>query len=221
MSWADFYLLCLAVGALWSLASLLLGGMHLGGHAPHAHGALHAGSAHPGGPLHAGGAHHAGASGAKGMLRNASWMGSMLNPSCVAVFLAWFGGVGYLLTRHSGLSFWIDLLFAVGLGVVGASLLAGFLRFLQSRDQPLDAADYQMIGVLGEVSCAIRPDGVGEVIYVRDGARKLTPARSETHQQIERGEEVVVTRYEEGIAYVRTWAAMLELRNVPAPPSDR
>ncbi len=30
MRWPDIYLLCFAVGALWSLATLLLGGFHLG-----------------------------------------------------------------------------------------------------------------------------------------------------------------------------------------------
>jgi hypothetical protein len=67
-----------------------------------------------------------------------------------------------------------------------------------------------MVGVLGHVSNPIRPDGVGEVIYVRDGARKPVPARTEDGQEIKRGEEVIVTRYEKGIAYVRTWDAMTQ-----------
>jgi hypothetical protein len=51
---------------------------------------------------------------------------------------------------------------------------------------------------------------VGEVIYVRDGTRRPLAARSEDRSQIERGEEVIVTRYEKGIAYVRTWDAMTQ-----------
>ncbi len=192
MNWPDIYLLCFAVGVLWSLASLLLGGFHAG----HVHaGHMHAGHAPTG---------HAAPHGL------ASWMGAMANPSCAAVFLAWFGGVGYLLTRHSGLGFWIDLAMACALGLTGAWFLAAFLRFLQSREQPLDPADYEMNGVLGQVSSPIRPDGVGEVIYTRDGARRVVAARSEDAQQIARGEEVIVTRYERGIAYVRTWAAMTQ-----------
>ena len=66
-----------------------------------------------------------------------------------------------------------------------------------------------MIGVLGKVSCPIRADGVGEVIYVRDGARKPVAARSQDGMAVGRGEEVIVTRYERGVAYVRTWAAMV------------
>jgi membrane protein implicated in regulation of membrane protease activity len=133
---------------------------------------------------------------------------SMLNPSCLAVFLAWFGGVGYMLTRYSGLAFWANVVIAIALGLTGAWLLASFLRFLQAREKTLDAADYEMVGVLGKVTCGIRPDGVGELIYARDGARKATPACSDDGTEIPRGCEVIVTRYEKGIAYVRTWEAM-------------
>ena len=202
MNWPDIFLFCFAVGALWSFASLLLGGMHLG-HSGHGHMHVHAHShgAHGHGHAHAHAVHQDGAP---------SWIGSMVNPSCAAVYLAWFGGVGYLLTRHSGLAFWLDLVIAIAVGLTGAWILAGFLRFLQSRDQPLDPSDYEMVGVLGVVSSTIRPDGVGEMIFVRDGARVPVAARSESGQEIPRGEEVVVTRYEKGIALVRTWAAMTQ-----------
>jgi membrane protein implicated in regulation of membrane protease activity len=216
MSWPDIFLLCFAVGCLWALISLLLGGLHLGhsgtghgGHLGHAS-AGHAG--HPGTPMGQGGTSlgHLGPQGkfARPLNGNLSWVGSMANPSCVAVFLAWFGGIGYLLTRHSGFAFWLDLLLAVAVGLVGAWILAAFLRFLQLREQPLNPADYEVVGVLGEVSCAIRPKGVGELIYVRDGSRHALPARAEDGQEIRRGEEAVVMRYEKGIAYVRTWEAM-------------
>jgi membrane protein implicated in regulation of membrane protease activity len=200
---------------LWALASLLLGGLHLGhGHAGHAHighgAAPQAHVSHSGAPSKIGGA-----SG-----NEVSWFGSMANPSCAAVFLAWFGGVGYLLTRHSGLAFWLDLVLALAVGATGAWILAAFLRFLQSREQPLNPADYDMVGVLGQVSCTIRRDGVGEVIYVRDGARKAIAARSEDTQEIKRGEEVVVTRYEKGIAYVRTWEAMTQKGSVARRPES-
>lgn len=205
MSWPDIFLLCFAVGSLWALVSLVAGGMHLGhGHAGHAVGhAAHSGASH----AHV--AHPAGGAG---------WFASLANPSCGAVFLAWFGGVGYLLTRHSGLAFWLDTLLALAVGAVGAWILAAFLRFLQSREQPLDPADYQMIGVLGQVSCGIRPDGTGEIMYVRDGARRAIPARSEDRMELRRGEEVVVTRYEKGIAYVRTWEAMTRRDGLNARP---
>jgi membrane protein implicated in regulation of membrane protease activity len=217
MSWPDIYLLCFAVGSLWSIASLLLGGLHLG-HSGSAHaGHTHLGHGHIGTHGHLGHGHpvahpHAGDHGqaARSLADDVSWIGSLINPSCAAVFLAWFGGIGYLLTRHSGLGFWIDLGIAVAVGLTGAWFLAAFLHFLQSREQPLNPTDYEMVGVLGQVSCRIRPGGVGEIIYVRDGARRMAPARSEDGREIGRGEEVVVTRYEKGTAYVRTWEAMTQ-----------
>jgi membrane protein implicated in regulation of membrane protease activity len=207
MNWPDIYLLCFFVGALWSLASLLLGGFHMGHHG-HVHVGHAQGHGHAHGPAKFG-SPKVGHSG-HGESAVAGWLGAMANPSCVAVYLCWFGGVGYLLTRHSGLQFWANLLIAIAVGLVGAWILAAFLRFLQSREQPLDAADYEMIGILGRVSSTIRAGGVGELIYVRDGARRPLAARSEDGQEIRRDEEVVVTRFEKGIAYVRTWDAMTQ-----------
>jgi membrane protein implicated in regulation of membrane protease activity len=212
MSWSDIFLLCFAIGVLWSLATFLLGGLHIGhlhahGHATHFG---HAQGAHVhGAHVHSGHA-HAGHSHTAPHNEPAGWIGSMLNPSSVAVFLAWFGGVGYVLTRHTGLALLIDIAIAIVIGLIGAWFLAAFLRFLQAREKPLDPVDYDLIGVLGQVSATIRKDGVGEVIYVRDGCRKSLPARSEDAAEIKRGEEVVVTRFEKGIAFVRTWEAMTQ-----------
>ena len=199
MIWPDIYLFCFAVGVLWTLAALLLGGFHVG---------------HTGSPSMHGHVTHS------HVAKDLNWMPSVVNPSCAAIFLAWFGGVGYLLARHSGLDFWINLGIALAVGLSGALLLATFLRVLESREQPMHATDYEMVGVLGQVASTIRPDGVGEVIYVRDGARKPVPACSDEGKEITRGEEVIVTRYEKGIAYVRTWDAMTHApAEVPRPES--
>jgi membrane protein implicated in regulation of membrane protease activity len=116
--------------------------------------------------------------------------------------------VGYLLARHTGVGFWAGLCIAVVLGLLGASILAWFLRFLTSREKPLDPADYEIVGVLGRISAPILAGGVGELIYARDGIRRALPARSEDGHEIGRNEEVVVMRYEKGIAYVRAWNAV-------------
>ena len=195
------YLLCFVVGAVWTLAALLLGGIHFGhhglgpGHTDHGH-TWHgedaqSGQNAPGGPKH-----------------GPMPFGYLINPSCAAVFLAWFGGVGYLLARHTGLGFWAAFCIAAGVGLSGAWILASFLRFLTSRERPLDPADYEIVGVLGRVSVPIRSGGVGELIYVRDGTRRALCARAEESQEIGRNEEVVVMRFEKGIAYVRTWDAV-------------
>lgn len=143
----DIYLLCFAVGAIWSLATVLLGGLHLG----HGHG----GHAHTGGHGHGG--HHGHSTYTHGSSALAGWLGSMTNPNSIAVFLAWSGGIGYLLSRHTGFEFWTDLAIALLFGFFGAWLLAAFLRFLQNHEKPLDPSDYDLIGTLGRVSSPIRP----------------------------------------------------------------
>jgi len=195
MNSSEIYLICFGIGTLWSIVSLFLGGMHLG----HAHGG-HAHASHGHGQAHG----HAQPSGW------VSWLGTLLTPGCIAIFLAWFGAIGYLLTRHSALGNFADSAIAILVGLAGAVLLGLFLRWLQSHEKPLEATDTDVVGMLGRVSSTIRPDGVGEVIYVRDGSRRSTPARSEDGQEIQREEEVVVTRHEKGIAFVRTWAALTQ-----------
>jgi membrane protein implicated in regulation of membrane protease activity len=198
MNWSEIYLVCFGVGSLWSVVSVLLGGMH-SGHGAHGHighGHAHIGHGHS----------HVGHSSSE----FSNWLGALLTPGAIAVFLAWFGGIGYILTRHSSLTRWLDLSIAILLGLVGAFILGSFLRWLQSHEKPLDPADTEILGMLGRVSSTIRPAGCGEMIFVRDGSRRAVPARSEDGQEISRDEEVVVTRYEKGIAFVRTWAALTQ-----------
>jgi len=63
-----------------------------------------------------------------------------------------------------------------------------------------------MVGVLGRVCSPIREGGTGEIIYSQAGTRRTCGARSEDGGAINKGEEVMVSRYEKGIAYVRRWA---------------
>jgi hypothetical protein len=81
-------------------------------------------------------------------------------------------------------------------------------KVLMSYDENMDAADYEMVGVLGRISSAIRVGGTGEMVYAQMGTRRVCGARSDGASAIEKGTEVVVTRYEKGIAYVRLWSEM-------------
>jgi len=65
------------------------------------------------------------------------------------------------------------------------------------------------VGVLGHVTSGIHEGGTGEIVYSQEGARHTCGARSEDGSAIERGTEVVVTRYEKGLAYVRVWTDMV------------
>jgi hypothetical protein len=62
-----------------------------------------------------------------------------------------------------------------------------------------------MVGVLGRITSPIRAGGTGELLYSQAGTRRCAAARSDDGIAVEKGAEVIVTRYEGGIAYVRTW----------------
>jgi len=217
MSWADFYLICFAVGFCFSFFSFVFGGARTGRlHLPHFHG--HAGGAH----LPAAGAGTAHASAASGHAvagANSSTDSSLAHAQVNSVspfnfvtltaFLAWFGGAGYLLTRYSTLWVGFGLLASVTIGLVGGGVVFLFLtKVLISDEENMDPADYEMVGVLGRVSSPIRAGGTGEIIYTQMGTRRVCGARSDDGSAIAKGTEVVVTRYDKGLAYVRLWTEM-------------
>ena len=194
MTLADFYLVCFVVGFFLSLVMFLGGGMNL--HVPHFH--VHAPVTHFHGGAHAG--HGAGGHGTQI---------SPFNLLTLTAFLAWFGGTGYLLTRHSAIWFWGALGISLLSGTGGAAIIYLFMsRVLSSEDEALDPADFEMVGVLGRLSIPIREGGTGELIYSQAGTRRVCGARTEDGSAILKGTEVVVTRYERGIAYVRPWSEM-------------
>jgi len=190
MSWETFYFFCFCLGFLCSLISFLAGSTHLHLHVPRG---LHGHAGH--GP------------GVKGSQTSPIKFGT------VAAFLAWFGGVGYLLTRYSSIWALAALGFAVVSGLMGAAVVFWFLfKVLLKHDRDLDPADYEMVGVLGRLSSTVREDGTGEMIFSQNGVRRAASARSEDGRPIARGVEVVVTRYERGIAYVRAWEEISEFK---------
>jgi len=135
---------------------------------------------------------------------------SPFNPPTLAAFLAWFGGTGYLLTRFSTLWVGLGLLLSAASGLVGGGIIFLFLtKVLMSEEENMDPADYEMVGVLGKLSVSVREGGgTGELVYSQAGTRRVCGARSEDGSAMAKGAEVVVTRYEKGIAYVRLWSEM-------------
>jgi len=193
MTWADFYLICFVVGLTFSVVSFVAGSIHL--HWPHFH--FHVGGPAAHGPS-LGGGPGGRAGGTRGIGR--------VNIGTVAAFLAWFGGTGYLLTRYYSVWFLIVLGLAVLSGLGGAAVLFLFLaKVLIRKEEDLDPADYEMVGVLGRINSVIRSSGTGEMIFSQAGARRAVAARSPDGLVIPKGTEVVVTHYERGIAYVRPW----------------
>ena len=207
ITWADFYLFCFAVGFCFSFFSFVFGGARMGKlHLPHlhAHGATHLPS--PVFPAH-GPATSASGAGVAGTRAAQGGGVSPFNFVSLMAFLAWFGGAGFLLTRYSGLWVGFGLLVAIVFGLIGGGIVFVFIsRVLIRPDEDMDPADYEMVGVLARVTSPIRESGTGEIVYTQMGTRRVCGARSEDREAIAKGTEVVVTRYDKGIAYVRLWS---------------
>jgi membrane protein implicated in regulation of membrane protease activity len=175
------YLICFILGLVLSILSVAGGLTH-----------LHIGR------LHVGHAAHAHTHGSTHSM-------SSVNGFTITAFLCWFGAAGYLLYRYSSLINLTILLLAILSGIAGAALLWTILfKLLLPRERVLTAEETEMPGVIAQVSDSIRDNGgIGEIIFSQTGARRSTAARSEDGTPIQRGAEVVVIRYERGIAYVR------------------
>jgi hypothetical protein len=181
MNWELFYLICFIVGFVFSTLSFLTGTLHL--HIP-AKFHLHMGR---------GGFHTHG-------------LAAFVNSFTFMAFLTWFGGAGYLVTHYSSLWIGFALLLATLAGLAGAAIVGAFyVRVMLKYDTGIDPAEYDMIGVLGRVSSSIRGGGTGEIVFQQVGTRRSCGARAEDGGAVAKGTEVVVTRYERGIAYVRSW----------------
>ncbi len=204
MTWSEFYLLCFLVGFSLSVLSFLAGAVHL--HLPfnmhfpfHGHVGGNAGG-HVGGH----GPHHGGAQGHSGT--HISWF----NAFTVLAFLTWFGGTGYILTKKSHLIAILSLTIAIVVGLIGAWLVFRFMARLMKENGEMFDWDYRHEGAVGTVSMMIRPNGTGEVIFEQQGIRRSAGARSEDGSPIEKGSEVVISRYEKGIAYVKKWDEFID-----------
>ena len=177
-AWETFYLICFALGLSFTVLSFL-------GMSSHLHFHVHA--------------HSHGGHGAKGSV-------SVVNGFTLAAFLCWFGGCGYLLERYGNFAMPLVLGFSTITGIVGAAILFWFMaRVLLPHERELTAADTEVVGVLGKVTGTIREDGAGEIQFSQNGARRFAVARSEAGVAIPRDVEVVVMRYEQGVAWVRLW----------------
>jgi membrane protein implicated in regulation of membrane protease activity len=183
MNWESFYLGCFLIGFFFSLLSFVAGFGFL--HLPGLH--VHTGHAAGGG------------------------QNSPVNFGTIAAFLAWFGGTGYLLMRYSNIWALLALGIAFMSGLGGAAAIFWFLvKVLLADEKELDPEDYDMIGVLGSVSSTVHEGGTGEMIFSQAGARRAAAIRGENAEPIPKGVEVVVTRFEKGIAYVRRWEELSE-----------
>jgi hypothetical protein len=215
MTWSDLYLGCFIVGFSLSLLSFLAGAVHIhlpfkmhwpfhGWHLGH-HGALGGGRGAAGGASHA--AAHAGSNSGASHL---SWF----NASTALAFLAWFGGIGYILAVHSTMVALVALLIAVASGLAAAWIVFKFMvKLMNEEGSHLKDEDYRHEGIVATVTMPIRENGIGEIVFLQGGVRKSAGARSHDGKPLELGVEVVTERYENGIAYVHRWSEFTKLED--------
>jgi membrane protein implicated in regulation of membrane protease activity len=186
MNWESFYLTCFLVGLLLTVVSFVFGGhFHLPVHVslPHGWHLPHIGIRH--------GSHD---------------QGSPLSLTTLLMFLTWFGGTGYVMSHYHNTTAVVALFCSAAVGFLGGALMNVFtMRVFVANEHPLREEDFEMVGVLGHLSIPIRETGTGELIYSQQGTRRSCGARSDEGIAIDRGTEVVVMRYDKGIAYVRRW----------------
>lgn len=186
MTIGTIYLICFLFGAGMSVLSLLTGALHL-----HIHPKFHL-------PHHS--APHIHIHGPEGGRSIADL--TFFNFSALMAFLTWFGGTGYLLTRFASLAAIAALAAAIVLGVIGASIINWFLvRVLMRREKELESVE--IAGTIGTLTIPLRENGTAEIVYSQHGTRRSAAARTEDGSPLPKGKEVVITRFDRGIAYVR------------------
>jgi hypothetical protein len=129
---------------------------------------------------------------------------SRLNLAAITAFLFLFGGCGLRMERLTPWTPPLIIAGAVVIGAVGGTLINKVINALAQREST--AESLTMIGKIAKTTIPIRElDGTGEIVFTHQGTRQVAGARSEHGRAIEKGSEVIVTRYEKGIAYVATW----------------
>lgn len=188
MNWESFYLVCFFVGLILALVTFLSGAhahFHIPIHLHFAHG-FHVTTDHGGGI-------------------------GPINGMTILIFVTCFGAAGVLLTHYDNPAAVIVLGVSVVVALVLTSVFyLGLMRTLAAQEHPLRSEDFEMTGVLGHLSIPIRSGGTGELVYEQEGTRRSCGARSDTGGEISKGTEVVVMRYERGIAWVRPWTELDE-----------
>ncbi len=210
---------CFLVGLIYFIVTALLGNLgHGATHATHTgahHVGVHTGhqaEIHTGVHAHtatqATGHAQARAGGKTHAVGHNQSLGSFLNPTSIMFFLLGFGFFGYVFHNIVGLEApLLVLLFAALSGIVIALLLLTLIARIFGNSESATEQDVSdRTGLLGKVSMTIQEGSLGEVLYISPGGmRKSIPARSLDGQRLERGQEIVVVSYQNGIAEVDTW----------------
>jgi membrane protein implicated in regulation of membrane protease activity len=169
------YAICLAVGLLFTLVSVLAG---------------HFFGGHPGHVLGSGGHAEAGAD-------NSDLPGiSVFSPTIIASFVTAFGGFGLIFSQFNATN---PVIVSAPLALLGAALVAGVMFYLlraifRHTQSSSESHVAQLAGTVASVVTPIPEKGVGEIAYVVGGSRYTAPARTENGSAVAGGMLVKITR---------------------------
>ncbi len=225
MEWlGSVYLGCFIFGLVFTVASFLLGGFsHFeGGHVEVGHGGGHVGGGHVGGGHgaagHGGG--HVGGHGSEAQGNQQAGGLGWFSFNALIAFITWLGGSGFVMSKMD-LSVALQIPISVGFGILGYMLVYLFLaKILYPAQTPvMQDFDYDLVGTVGYVSGTIFENGVGEIIYTKFGTRRNVPARSIDGRAFPRDSEVVILRYDKGVAYVDELDKLLNSDRAESQPA--
>jgi membrane protein implicated in regulation of membrane protease activity len=207
----QFYLGCLIFGFLFSSVSFLMGYSH-SLHLPFGHGhgfhAGHGGHALPSGhglhAPHGAGAHHGTLKGFKGMKPGTKESTiTPFNSLTATAFITFFGAAGTLIHVYLGLPpIPTDILALVSGFAGGGTVFWGMSKFVAIADKPMNPLVYDLPGTVARVSATIPQGGTGEIFFTKEGSSFTKAAKSTLGVEIPKGTEVVITKFENGIAWV-------------------
>jgi membrane protein implicated in regulation of membrane protease activity len=169
------YAICLVVGLVFTLVSVLAGHF-FGGHDAHVAGS--------GGHAEAG----ADSSDMPGI--------SIFSPTVLASFVTAFGGFGLIFTQFPATS---KTVISAPLSIFCALFVAGTLyKFLEMVFRHTQSSSEskvgRLVGVEANVITPIAENGVGEIAYVVGGSRYTAAARAEKGVLVASGQTVKITR---------------------------
>ncbi len=194
-NWMEMaYWICLIIGVGYTIITAALGGISgIFGHA---------GEAGSDSNSYGVGNGHSG----HGTASSADVDGSMIfgpfSPLVIAFFLTSFGGSGLIYVKYIPVPIY-SLPAAIVTAIIFAWLLILFFnRVIAAVQSSSEVKMASLVGETAEVTVAIPATGMGEIAYVAMGSRNVSPARTDSGEEIPRFSNVRITRVSGNIFFV-------------------
>ncbi|MEB3223498.1 MAG: hypothetical protein VKS61_15600 [Candidatus Sericytochromatia bacterium] len=125
-----------------------------------------------------------------------------LNLTAGMAFLTWFGGAGWLVLHYTAAGPLVACVAGAAAGWPAYKLVAGFYNMLLASETVRHRAQDNLEGTLARVTARAVAGGVAEIVFEHQGSRRVEGARALEGHALEKGDEVVITGYEGGLAIV-------------------